>query len=105
SDHLHNDDLLMGAAAQAAARPEFPAVFHVLHDPELLAAFRPVDERAMAHKRQSHRAGMIAVLFVVLALFGASSESLWHELPADVQAIIAIASALLGLAAVAVAAF
>jgi len=105
SDHLHNDDLLMGAAAQAAARAEFPAVFHVLHDPELLAAFRPVDERAMAHKRQSHRAGMIAVLFVVLALFGASSESLWHELPADVQAIIAIASALLGLAAVAVAAF
>lgn len=93
-----NDDLLLGPEDQEAARRSFPAMFHVLDDDELRTLFQTYDKPANRAKKRSLRAGILAVVLVVIALFGTSAGHIYeilHFSPYTV-AFLAVLSALLG---------
>lgn len=105
TDHRYNDDLLLDERSRRYAKAEFPLIFHVLDNPELRAAFAPIDKRAGDAKRRSHQAGLWAVLLAVLSLAGAAAEPLWRDLPWPWAVLLATGAGLLGLAAVMLGAF
>lgn len=94
----YNDDLLVAKEARDRARADFPDVFYVLDNPELRAAFDPVDREANGAKRRSQQVGIWAVVIGVLSLMGAAAEPLWHDSAWAVA--VAATTASLGLTAV-----
>lgn len=74
-----NDDLLVTAEAQAAAKQYYGVIYEALYHPELIDAFRRKDKAANEAKRKSRQWGLIAVALVTVALLLASSESLIGE--------------------------
>jgi hypothetical protein len=96
-----NNDLLLGPEDRDNARLAFPALFYVLHDDDLLQQFQKYEEPAKAAKRKSLRWGLIAVVLVIVALFGTSAEHL-DEIYLTHRLAVALAclSAVLGLAGV-----
>jgi hypothetical protein len=71
-----NHDLLVEKADQDAAARRWPALAHVLINPELVRGFTPHEERAKTLKRSVHVVGSIAVLMMLAALLGYAAE-LW----------------------------
>jgi hypothetical protein len=98
--HRFNDDLLMAASDRIEAKRAFPVIFPVLDDEELRRLFRTFDDPANRAKRRSLLAGTVAVLLVVIALCGTSAEHLYEK--QRYGEWIAICSALLGFAGVAI---
>jgi hypothetical protein len=93
SNHRYNDDLLLFKRSREFAKLEFPEVYHVLDNPELRAAFEPIDRAAKRAKQRSQQAGFWAVVLAVLALIGASAELLWRDLPSPWPMLFTLASA------------
>lgn len=76
-----NDDLLLNLDVRENARLAFPSMFHVPDDEELRALIETFEKPADRAKRQSLRAGIMAVLLVVIALFVTSAERLYEDYP------------------------
>lgn len=104
SAHRYNDDMLVAEVSRQFAAHEFPSLFHVLDDERLRLTFLEVERDAKAAKVQSQRAGIFAVIAAVLSLAAASTEPVWHTLHEPWPIVTAIASAVLGVIAVVVAA-
>ena len=98
STQKFNDDLLLDPQDRATARQGFPALFHVVDDEELRALFKTFNEPANRAKRRILRFGILAVLLVMIALFGTSAERIYDvHLPFYAAAAVACLSALLAL--------
>lgn len=105
TDYRYNDDLLRAESSREHAKAEFPQIFHVLDNPDLRAAFEPIDNKAGEAKRRSQHAGFWAVVLAVLSLMGAAAEPVWRGSPWPWPAVLPTATALLGLTAVLLGAF
>ena len=74
--HRFNDDLLDADRDIELAGKLYPAILHVLDDPDLRTLFRSYDDPANAAKRRSRRAGLLAVGLGALALLLAAAHQL-----------------------------
>jgi hypothetical protein len=73
-----NHDLLIEPADQEAAVRRWPSIARILVEPELIAAFRPHEEKAKKLKMWVLRLGSCAVILTFIALLGSAV----HEQPA-----------------------
>jgi hypothetical protein len=92
-----NDDLLLTPADQERALQAFPVLFPILDNEKLRELFNKSEEPAKRAKRKSLRAGIIAVLLVVIALCGTSAEPLYAHYAPDYLRLASSLSAVLGL--------
>jgi hypothetical protein len=104
-EHKFNDDLLLSEQDRDYATALFPALIHVLDDPDLRELFKVYDEPAKRAKRIRRRCGLIVILLAVLALFGASAEPLYIGIPSPWPMLIGGISACLGIVSVLIGAF
>lgn len=100
--HRFNDDLLANPTDIAEARKRFPALMHVLDDPEVRWLFLEYDEPANAAKKASRKWGPVAILLASLALFGAAAAPLFHGLSDETAKAIEWLTAVSGVASIAI---
>ena len=100
--HKFNDDLLLKEEDQKHAATRYPAISHVLDNPELRTLFSDYDEGAKRAKIIGRRTGLVAIILVFFALALAASEHLLGEEKANqafwtLPTILALLSGFFGL--------
>jgi hypothetical protein len=100
-----NDDLLLSEENREQAALSFPTLVHVLDFPSLREVFAAYEVPANRSKARLHQGGMATIILGVVALAGASTETLYGALPPTAAATLVVVSATAGLFSIAFGAF